>query len=69
MVDDLQRTDATADVHVLFFLQEHGIFNRYKCCVKKYGMHSSVLVKIGTNYPQALIILKLMKFTVVYTAM
>ena len=37
---------------------------------KRYRMHASffVVVKIGINYPQALIIMKLMKFTVVYTA-
>ena len=55
--------DSAAGVHKLFLMQEQSMFYFHKCYVKKIEC-TSLLVKIGINYPQAIISMKLMKFSV-----
>ena len=54
-----------ADVHKLLLQLERGCF--YKYCAESMEC-TSLFVKMGINYPQAKISMKLMKFTVLYMA-
>ena len=60
--------DATADVHRLLLLQERGMFWFSSSVMLKVGEIIFLFVKMCMNYPQAIISMKLMKFTVLYTA-
>ena len=56
-----------SESHELILLQQHGMFNFCKCCAKSMECSPLFCVKMGVNYPQAMISVKRMKLSVIYT--
>ena len=56
-----------ANIHQLFLLLKHGMFYLLLSILLKSMECTSVSGKIGTTYPQAIVSMKLMKFTVLCT--